>query len=83
MIVDCFTDWPIVVNLGNGATSGDLMPATQELFSQTAVSNVFWSDGGLSSPPNSFRNLTINIRNLTINVGLMARNYPLITHKVM
>ena len=52
VIVHCFTDWPIVVNLGTSATSGDIIPAIQELFSRTAVPNVFWSAGGLSSPPN-------------------------------
>ena len=40
VILDCFTDWPIVIPLGTSATSTDLISATRELFSRTAVPNV-------------------------------------------
>ena len=46
VFVDCFTDWPTVVSMGKCATSTDLIMAARELFSHTAMSDVFWSDGG-------------------------------------
>ena len=46
VFVDCFTDWPTVVSMGKCATSTDLITAARELFSRTAMPDVFWSDGG-------------------------------------
>ena len=50
VFVDCFTDWPTIVPLGTSTTATDLITASRELFSRTAVPDVFWSDGGLSLP---------------------------------
>ena len=46
VFADCFTDWPTIVPMGYSATSADLITAARELFSRTAVPDVFWSDGG-------------------------------------
>ena len=46
IFVNCFTDWPTVVPMGKNATALDTITATRELFSRTAVPNMFWLEGG-------------------------------------
>ena len=41
VFVDCFTDWPTVVPVGKSATATDLITAARELFSRTAVPDIF------------------------------------------
>ena len=60
VIVDCFTDWPTVIPLGTSTTSRDLISATMELFSRTAVPNVSGQMRGLSSLPKSSSNFLTN-----------------------
>jgi len=48
VFVDCFTDWPTVVpvHVGKSVTATDLIIAARELFSCTAIPDIFWSDKG-------------------------------------
>ena len=43
-LVDCFTDWPTVISMGKSATALDTITTVRELFSHTAVPDMFWSD---------------------------------------
>ena len=54
-LVDFFTDWPTVIPMGKSATALDTITAARELFSHTAVPDMFWSDGVLSLPLIGFR----------------------------
>jgi len=41
VFIDCFTDWPTVVPVGKSATATDFITAARELFSHTAVPDIF------------------------------------------
>ena len=58
VFVDCFTDWPTVVPMSKCATSTDLNTAARELFSRTAMPDVFWSDGGPQFTSHQFQNFS-------------------------
>ena len=46
IIIDCYSDWPTIIPMGCNTTTSHLITAVRTLFSQTAVPDVFWSDGG-------------------------------------
>ena len=46
IIVDCFTDWPDIICIGNSMDSKILINKTREHFCRTAVPNIIWSDQG-------------------------------------
>ena len=74
VFVDCFTDWPTIVPLGTSTTATDLITASRELFSRTAVPDVFWSDGGPQFTSNS---------SSPQNGDLVTGYPPPIIHRVM
>ena len=46
IIIDCYSDWPTIAPMGTDVTSLNVVSAFRALFSQTAVPDVLWSDGG-------------------------------------
>ena len=46
IIVDCRTDWPDIVDMGNDTTAPKLIAALRDQFCRTAVPDLLWSDGG-------------------------------------
>ena len=46
IIVDCFTDWPEIIPMRKNTSTQYLVQALTELFCQTAIPDVVWSDGG-------------------------------------
>ena len=44
--VDCYSDWPIIVSMGKDTTTNRLLAALREIFSQTAVPDILWTDRG-------------------------------------
>ena len=58
VFVDYFTDWLTVVPRGKHATSTNLISAATELFSRTAVPDMFWSDGGPQFTSHQFQNFS-------------------------
>ena len=46
IVVDCYSDWPTIIPMGNNITTSHMITALRTLFSQTAVPDVFWLDGG-------------------------------------
>jgi len=47
IVVDCYTDWPIIAPMDKNVNAADLVTVLRELFSRTAMPDLFWSDGGL------------------------------------
>ena len=46
IIVNCYTDWPTIAPMGKNVNAAALVTVLRELFSRTAVSDLFWFDGG-------------------------------------
>ncbi len=46
IVVDCRTDWPDVIEMGNDTTTPKLIYALRDHLCRTAVPDVLWSDGG-------------------------------------
>ena len=44
--VDCYSDWPIIAPMDKDTTATHLVAACTEIFCQTAVPDVLWTDGG-------------------------------------
>ena len=44
--VDCYSDWPIIAPMDRGTTASHLIAVRTEIFGQTAVPYVLWTDGG-------------------------------------
>ena len=44
--VDCYSDWPIIAPMDKGTTANHLIAACTEIFAQTAVPDILWTDGG-------------------------------------
>ena len=55
IVVDCYSDWPTIIPMGNDITTSHLITALTTLFGQTAVPDVFWSDGGPQFTANQFQ----------------------------
>ena len=45
VIIDCYSDWLTIAPMGTEVTSLNVVSAFRALFSQTAISDVLWSDG--------------------------------------
>ena len=58
IIVDCFTDWPEIIPMGQNTQTHRLITALQQTFCRTAVPDVLWSDGGPQFTSNLFNNFT-------------------------
>ena len=58
VIVDCYTDWPNVVPMGETASTTNLIAILRELFARTAIPDMFWSNGGLQFASNQFYQFT-------------------------
>ena len=43
--VDCYSDWPIIAPLDRDTTANHITAACTEIFSQTAVPDIAWTDG--------------------------------------
>ena len=46
IVVGCYTDWPTIAPMGKNVNAADLVTILRELFSRTAMPDLFWSDGG-------------------------------------
>ena len=46
ILVDCFTDWPDIIPMGNNTTAMHLIKVMRQSFCHTAIPDVLWSDGG-------------------------------------
>ena len=46
IVVDCYSDWPTIIPMGRNITTSHLNAGLRELFSRTAIPNIFWSDRG-------------------------------------
>ena len=44
--VDCYSDWPIIAPLDKDTTATRITTVSTEIFSQTAVPDIVWTDGG-------------------------------------
>ena len=44
--VDCYSGWPIIALLDRDTTDNHITAACTELFSQTAIPDIVWTDGG-------------------------------------
>ena len=55
IIVDCYSDWPTIIPMGRNTTTSQLEAGLRELFSRTAVPDIFWSDNGPQFTSKEFR----------------------------
>ena len=55
IIVDCYSDWPTIIPMGRNTTASQLEAGLRELFSRTAVPDIFWSDNGPQFTSKEFR----------------------------
>ena len=76
IVVDCFTDWPEIIPMQHDTSTSRLIQALTQLFCQTAVPDVLWSDGGPQ-----FTSKLLN--DFPSNGGLCIRPHYRITPKVM
>lgn len=44
--MDCYSDWPTVIPVGKDNTASHMIAGLTELFSQTVIPCILWSDGG-------------------------------------
>ena len=44
--MDCYSDWPIIAPLDKDTTATRITTVCTEIFSQTAVPDIVWTDGG-------------------------------------
>ena len=44
--VDCYSNWPIIAPMDTNTTATHLTAVCNEIFSQTAVPDILWTDGG-------------------------------------
>ena len=55
IIVDCFTDWPEIIPMGQNTLTHRLITALRQTFCRTAVPDTLWSDGGPQFTANAFK----------------------------
>jgi len=53
--VDCYSDWPIIAPMGRDITTKHLLATLVEIFSQTAVPDIMWTDRGPQFTARSFQ----------------------------
>ena len=53
--MDCYTDWPTIIPLGNNTIAHQMNVGLRELFSQTAVPDILWSDNGSQFTSKEFK----------------------------
>ena len=46
IVVDCYSDWPTIIPMGRNITTSHLNAGLRELFSRTAILDIFWLDRG-------------------------------------
>ena len=46
IIIDCFTDWPETIQMGQNTTTSHLIAVLLDAFSHHGVPDVIWSDQG-------------------------------------
>ena len=46
IVVDCYSDWPTIIPMGRNITTSHLNAGLRELFSRTAIPDIFWWDRG-------------------------------------
>ena len=56
ILVDCFTDWPEVIPMGQDTSTHHLIQALRQTFTRTAIPDVLWSDCGPQFTANTFKN---------------------------
>ena len=54
ILVDCYTDWPAIISMDQGTTSGQVITAIRQSFCRTAIPETVWSDGGPQFKPKKF-----------------------------
>ena len=54
--VDCYSDWPIIAPLDKDTTVTRITTVCTEIFSQTAVPDIMWTDGGPQFTSKVFQN---------------------------
>ena len=57
-IVDCFTDWPDIIPMGNNTTAMYLIQVLRQYFCRTAIPDILWSDGGLHFTAKCFQDFS-------------------------
>ena len=55
IIVDCKTDWPEVVHMGNNTQSFKLINVMTDFFCRTSIPDVIWSDNGTQFTSHAFQ----------------------------
>ena len=55
IIVDCFTDWPDIIPMGQNTQAHRLITALRQTFCRTAAPDTLWSDGGPQFTANIFK----------------------------
>lgn len=58
IVVDCYTDWPTIIPMGTDITASHLNAGLRELFSRTAIPDIFWSDRGPQFTSKEFKLFT-------------------------
>ena len=58
ILVDCFTDWPEVIPMGQNTSTHHLIQTLRQTFTRTAIPDVLWSDCGPQFTANTFKNFT-------------------------
>ena len=76
MVIDCYLDWPTIIPMGKNITTSHLITPLTTLYSQTAVLDIFWSDGWPQS-------LLITFRILQRIRSSYSIQLPHTIHKVM
>ena len=46
VVVDCYSDWPTIIQMGKDIITTHMVAGLTELFSRTTVPDIFWSDKG-------------------------------------
>jgi len=59
IIVDCHTDWPDIIPMGNNTTTHHLIAAVRSAFCRTAIPDIFWSDGGPQFTAKAFHTFAV------------------------
>ena len=54
IVVDCYSDWLTIIPMGRNITTSHLDAGLKELFSRTAIPDIFWSDRFTSREFQSF-----------------------------
>ena len=54
IIVDCYTDWPDIIQMGTNTTTNHLIATLRSTFCRTAIPDILWSDGGPQFTSNVF-----------------------------